>query len=157
MIESLGLIDLYENKYRTIIKEERDIKINKIREKNETLKKVDDLMECFRNELNNLYLSQLDEEDLERLKNGEFIDRSKYPFVRDHKIQLMYSGCFKNYEFMNKEIKEIIDNYNNEMNRLSDFIKIVKAHVSIAKTKEEVEDILIKYEILNKKGKMVIA
>lgn len=37
-----------------------------------------------------------------------------------------------------------------------DLDKTVKAHVGIAKTKEEVEEILTRYGIIDKKGKLVI-
>lgn len=156
MIESMNLIDLYANKHRDIITKETNQKIKDIRENNEIFKKVDEIMSNALIELNDLYLSQLSDEDLENIKNGIHIDSVKYPFVRDFEICLVYYGCYKNTDFKNDEIKKLENEMNNKIEELNDLVKTVKAHVGIAKTKEEVEEILTRYGIIDKKGKLVV-
>ena len=156
MIESMNLIDLYANKRRYSIAKETNKKIKDIRENNEIFKKVDEIMSNAKKELNDLYLSQLSDEDLENIKNGICIDSDKYPFVRIYEICLSYDGCYKNLDFKNDEIKKLENEMNNKIKELNDLVKMVKAHVGIAKTKEEVEEILTRYGIIDKKGKLVI-
>jgi hypothetical protein len=155
MIESLNLVDLFEKRFSEKIYEDTNKKIKKIKESNEIIKKIDEIMEKAEKALNDLYLSQLSDEDLERIKNGEVIDSSKYPFERYSKIELCYEGCSKNINFENDEIKAIKKDADEDLQELKDLVKTVKAHVGIAKTKEEVEEILTKYGILDKKGKLV--
>ena len=155
MIESMNLIDLYADKHRDSITKETNKKIKDIRENNEIFKKVDEIMSNAEKELNDLYLSQLSNEDLENIKNGIHIDSGKYPFVRDYGICLGYDGCYKNTNFKNDEIKKLENEMNNKIEELNDLVKMVKAHVGIAKTKEEVEEILTRYGIIDKKGKLV--
>ena len=156
MIESMNLIDLYASKHKGSIAKEINKKIKDIRENNEIFKKVDEIMSNAKKELNDLYLSQLNDEDLENIKNGIHIDSDKYPFVRNYEICLSYDGCYKNLGFKNDEIKKLENEMNNKIEELNDLVKMVKAHVGIAKTKEEVEEILTRYGIIDKKGKLVI-
>ena len=155
MIESLILVDLFEKRINGKICKEADKKLIEIRKNNDIIKKIDEIMENAEKALNDLYLSQLSKEDLERVKNGEKIDSSKYPFERYSKIELCYEGCSKNISFENDEIKAIKKEADEDLQELKELVKTVKAHVGIAKTKEEVEDILTKYGILDKKGKLV--
>lgn len=157
MIESMNLIDLYANKHRDSITKETNKKIKDIRENNEIFKKVDEIMSNAEKELNDLYLSQLSNEDLENIKNGIHIDSGKYPFVREAgRICLGYNNGYKNIGFKNEEIKKLENEMNNKIEELNDLVKTVKAHVGIAKTKEEVEEILTRYGIIDKKGKLVV-
>ena len=155
MIESLNLVDLFEKRISGKICKEADKKLIEIRKNNDIIKKIDEIMENAEKALNDLYLSQLSKEDLEKVKNGEKIDSSKYPFERYSKIELCYEGCGKNISFENDEIKAIKKETDEDLQELKELVKTVKAHVGIAKTKEEVEDILTKYGILDKKGKLV--
>lgn len=155
MIESMNLIDLYADKHRNNIIKKKNKKIKEIRENNDILKKVEEIMLNAEKALNDLYLSQLSDEDLEKIKNGISIDDNKYPFIRLHEIELSYEGCHRNFDFVNDEINEILKDYVTKINELEDLVKTAKAHVSIAKTKEEVEEILTRYGII-KKGKLVV-
>ena len=156
MLESLNLVDLYFNEQREKIQNERNSKVDKIRKNNDICRQVEKIIEDTKNQLNELYLSQLDDEDLEKLQNGKKIDYSKYPFYCTGEIELSYSGCYKNPCFINDEIEKIDNDIDDKISELTKLIKTVKAHVGIAKTKEEVEDILTKYDILDKKGKLKV-
>lgn len=155
MIESLNLVDLYFREKREKIYKESNDKVSNIRNNNEIIIKVKKIIENAEKELNDLYLSQLDDEDLEKIKNGKKIENDKYPFIRDYEIELSYDGCYVNYVFENEKIKEIKEANEKKLNELNALEKTVKAHIGIAKTKEEVEEILTRYGILDKKGKLV--
>ena len=68
---------------------------------------------------------------------------------------MIYDGCYINTLFENEKIIEIKEITDKKLNELRSLAKTVKAHVAIAKTKEEVEEILTRYGILDKKGKLV--
>ncbi len=156
MLESLNLVDLYFNEQKEKLQNERNSKVEKIRKNNDICRQVEKIIEDTKNQLNELYLSQLDDEDLEKLQNGKKIDYSKYPFYCTGEIELSYSGCYKNPCFINDEIEKVDKDIDDKISELAKLIKTVKAHVGIAKTKEEVEDILTKYDILDKKGKLKV-
>ena len=104
-----------------------------------------------------MYLSQLNEEDKQKTLEGKYIDRTKYALIRDGEIGIYFENIRFNSCFDNEEIKQIREVTDKKIDELNEFIKTVKAHVGIAKTKEEVEEILKRYEILDKKsGKLVI-
>ena len=60
-----------------------------------------------------------------------------------------------NHTYTNNEIMKLETDMVNKVEELNDLAKTVKAHVGIAKTKEEVEEILTRYGIIDKKGKLV--
>ena len=156
MIESMNLVDLYVNKKEAKIREEAREQIRKIRNESEVEKKFIEIFENAKKQLNELYLSQLSEEDVEKIKNGGEIDKEKYQFVRYGEIEFEHYNCYINADFVNDEIEEINKKLNDDLKELQDLAKMVKAHVVIAKTKEEVEEILTRYGIIDKKGKLVI-
>lgn len=156
MIESINLIDLYVNKKEEKIRTDAKEQIGKIRNESEIEKKFREILETAKKQLNELYLSQLSDEDSEKIKNGEEVDEEKYQFVRDGEIELDYDNCYINADFVNDEIEEINHNMSKQLKEVQDLAKLVKAHVGIAKTKEEVEEILERYGIIDKKtGKLV--
>ena len=81
---------------------------------------------------------------------------SSYQKELQHKTSICGFGYFINSDFKNDEIKSLENEMVNKINELNDLVKTVKAHVGIAKTKEEVEEILTRYGIIDKKGKLVI-
>lgn len=156
MIENVNLVDLiFKGKEEKIVKES-DKKIIKIREKNKTISKLEEIIERAEKEINELFLSQLTEEDLQKVKEGKFIEYNKYPLVIDSDLFVDFEGGYRNYEFMNEEIKEILVDKSTKIDELRELKKQVQAHIAIAKTKEETEEILRAYGLLDKKGKLVI-
>lgn len=156
MIENVNLVDLiFKGKEEKIVKES-DKKIIKIREKNKTISKLEEIIERTEKEINELFLSQLTEEDLQKVKEGKFIEYNKYPLVIDSDLFVDFEGGYRNYEFMNEEIKEILVDKSTKIDELRELKKQVQAHIAIAKTKEETEEILRAYDLLDKKGKLVI-
>lgn len=153
MIESMNLIDLYANKHKENIEKETKEKIEELRKKCDVINKYNELVEKFEKDCDELYLSQFTEEE----KNEILIDKD---CIDDSGMQLRASGgCqlkyYTNNNFHNGEYFEIMNDRDKKINELNDLVKMVKAHVGIAKTKEEVEDILERYGII-KKGKLVI-
>lgn len=152
MIESMNLIDLYANKHRENIEKETKEKIEELRKKCDVINKYNELVEKFEKDCDDLYLSQFTEEE----KNEILIDKD---YVDDSDMQLRISGgChlkyYTNNNFHNEEYFEIMNDRDKKINEINDLVKMVKAHVGIAKTKEEVEEILERYGII-KKGKLV--
>lgn len=156
MIESINLIDLYARKAEEKLVKDNAIKNAKIRNNDVTITKFNEIMENTTTQLEELYISQLDEKDLLKFREGKKIDSGKYPFVRLGEIEVTMSGAMIDPDFTNDEIVLNSLELSKKIDELHDFVKVVKAHVGIARTKEEVEEILTRYGIIDKKGKLVI-
>ena len=153
MIESINLIDLYANKHIESIEKETKEKIEELRKKCDIINKYNELVEKFEKDCDELYLSQFTEEEKkEILIDKDCIDDSDMQLRASGGCQLKY---YTNNNFHNGEYFEIMNDRDKKINEINDLVKTAKAHVGIAKTKEEVEDILEKYGII-KKGKLVI-
>jgi hypothetical protein len=155
MIESINLIDLYANKHRESIEKETKEKVEELRKKCDVINKYNELVEQFEKDCDELYLSQFTEEEKSKiLINLDMID--------DADMQLRTTGgpseakYYTNKNFRNDDYYKLIDEKENKLSEINDLVKTVKAHVGIAKTKEEVEEILTRYGIIDKKGKLVI-
>lgn len=152
MIESMNLIDLYANKHKEYIEKETKEKIEELRKKCDVINKYNELQEKYRSDLKELYLSQFTEEEIKEMTFGRLNDEDK---------QLRYNPAVYNSYSANDSFKpdgyeNLIDERSAKLDEVNDLVKIVKAHVGIAKTKEEVEEILTRYGIIDKKGKLVI-
>lgn len=152
MIESINLIDLYANKHRESIEKETKEKIEELRKKCDVINKYNELQEKYRSDLKELYLSQFTEEEIKEMTFGRLNDEDK---------QLRYNPAVYNSYYANDSFKpdgyeNLIDERSAKLDEINDLVKMVKAHVGIAKTKEEVEEILTRYGIIDKKGKLVI-
>lgn len=155
MIESINLIDLYANKHRESIEKETKEKIEKIKNESSIKKQYDEITQKCKDDLQKLYISQFTDEEIEKVKET-LEGLSSYQKELQHKTSICEFGYFINSDFKNDEIKSLENEMINKINELNDLVKTVKAHVGIAKTKEEVEEILTRYGIIDKKGKLVI-
>ena len=155
MIESINLIDLYANKHRESIEKEVKEKIEKIRNESSIKKQYDEITQKCKDDLQKLYISQFTDEEIEKVKET-LEGLSGYRKELQHKTSICEFGYFINSDFKNDEIESLENEMINKINELNDLVKTVKAHVGIAKTKEEVEEILTRYGIIDKKGKLVI-
>lgn len=155
MIESINLIDLYANKHRESIEKETKEKVEKIKNESSIKKQYDEITQKCKDDLQKLYISQFTDEEIEKVKET-LEGLSGYQKELQHKTSICEFGYFINSDFKNDEIKSLENEMVNKINELNDLVKTVKAHVGIAKTKEEVEEILARYGIIDKKGKLVI-
>lgn len=160
MIESINLIDLYANKHRESIEKEAKEKVEELRKKCDVINKYNELVEQFEKDCDELYLSQFTEEEKNKMLLNSGIAFDNYKPLRERNI---YNGpinsenhYFINFDFKNEEIERIESDMTNKIEEINDLVKTVKAHVGIAKTKEEVEEILTRYGIIDKKGKLVV-
>lgn len=155
MIESINLIDLYANKHRESIEKETKEKVEELRKKCDVINKYNELVEQFEKDCDELYLSQFTEEE----KNKILINKD---MIDDADMQLRTTGepsevkYYTNKNFCNDDYYKLMDERESKLNEINDLVKTVKAHVGIAKTKEEVEEILTRYGIIDKKGKLVV-
>lgn len=155
MLESINLIDLYANKHRESIEKETKEKVEELRKKCDVINKFNELVEQFEKDCDELYLSQFTEEE----KNKILINKD---MIDDADMQLRTTGepsevkYYTNKNFCNDDYYKLMDERESKLNEINDLVKTVKAHVGIAKTKEEVEEILTRYGIIDKKGKLVI-
>lgn len=155
MIESMNLIDLYANKHRESIEKETKEKVEELRKKCDVINKYNELVEQFEKDCDELYLSQFTEEE----KNKILINKD---MIDDADMQLRTTGepsevkYYTNKNFCNDDYYKLMDERESKLNEINDLVKTVKAHVGIAKTKEEVEEILTRYGIIDKKGKLVV-
>lgn len=155
MIESINLIDLYANKHRESIEKETKEKVEKIKNESSIKKQYDEITQKCKDDLQKLYISQFTDEEIEKVKET-LEGLSGYQKELQHKTSICEFGYFINSDFKNDEIKRLENEMVNKINELNDLVKTVKAHVGIAKTKEEVEEILTRYGIIDKKGKLVV-
>lgn len=158
MIESINLIDLYANKHRESIEKETKEKVEELRKKCDVINKFNELVEQFQKDCDELYLSQFTEEEIEnyKLKRYGLNDMSKQLKARNIRNGLDDYSYYINTCFRNEQIVKVEKDMDNKIEEIDDLVKTVKAHVGIAKTKEEVEEILTRYEIIDKKGKLVV-
>ena len=152
MIESINLIDLYANKHRENIEKETKERVEELRKKCDVINKYNELVEKYKNDLKELYLSQFTEEEIKEMTFVRLNDEDK---------QLRYNPAIYNSYSVNGSFKpdgyeSLMDGRSEKLDEINDLVKTVKAHVGIAKTKEEVEEILTRYGIIDKKGKLVI-
>lgn len=158
MIESINLIDLYANKHRESIEKETKEKIEELRKKCDVINKFNELVEQFEKDCDELYLSQFTEEEKNKMLLNPEIAFDNYKPLREKNIcngPTRYRYC-TNDCIRNEEIEKVESDMANKIEEINDLVKTVKAHVGIAKTKEEVEEILTRYGIIDKKGKLVI-
>lgn len=154
MIESINLIDLYANKHRESIEKETKEKIEELRKKCGVINKYNELVEQFQKDCDELYLSQFTEEEK---KNA--LSNAKELNDVDKQLQRKlcnYDRYIINEMFQTEDIINTMEEMKQREYEINDLVKTVKAHVGIAKTKEEVEEILTRYGIIDKKGKLVI-
>ena len=154
MIESMNLIDLYANKHRESIEKETKEKVEELRKKCDVINKYNELVEQFEKDCDELYLSQFTEEEK---KNA--LSNAKELNDVDKQLQrklCSYDRYIINEMFQTEDIINTMEEMKQKECEINDLVKTVKAHVGIAKTKEEVEEILTRYGIIDKKGKLVI-
>lgn len=153
MIESMNLIDLYANKHKESIEKETNEKVEELRKNCDVINKYKELVEQFEKECDELYLSQFTEEEKnEILTNQDIIDDSNMQLRRNNGYLYNYAV---NENFKSNEYYDAINERNKKLFEVDNLVKTVKAHIGIAKTKEEVEEILTRYGIINKKGILV--
>lgn len=158
MLESMNLIDLYANKHRKNIEKEAKEKVVELRKKCDVINKFNELVEQFQKDCDELYLSQFTEEEIKdyNLKRYRLDDMDKQLKARNIHNGLDDYNYYINTCFSNEQIVKVESDMANKIEEINDLVKTVKAHVGIAKTKEEVEEILTRYGIIDKKGKLVI-
>lgn len=151
MIESMNLIDLYASKHKESIEKEAKEKVEELRKSCDVINKYNELVEQFKKDCDELYLSQFTEEEkMDIIADKQIGDVDK-------QLQRSYGTWDKykvNHSFNPEGYESIVDNRAEKLSEIDDLVKTVKAHVGIAKTKEEVEEILDRYGII-KKGKLV--
>lgn len=154
MIESLNLLKLYEDKKVKKIKESYKTKIDKIRNENSLKEKFTEIIKNAEDELRKLYFSQFTEEQKQKYDDGYDIDQSNFSIKTEVGI-FLETPMYVSNSFVNDEIEELYKNQEDELQKFYELMSVIKAHVGIAKTKEEVEEILKRYDVLDGKGKMV--
>lgn len=155
MIESLQLIDLYEEKQIIKLEKEYKKKIEVIRDKISLRDKLYDIITKAEEQITELYFSQFSEEQKEAYSKGKIVDQSGFSLISREQIRLIPDGSiYVNEMIENEEIRNLYKELQVKRDEIKEKMRVVKAHVGIAKTKEEVEEILTNYGIL-KKGKLV--
>ncbi len=151
MLESLNLVDLYASKQKEKIENETKEKIEKLKENNEIINKFNELAEKFQKDCDELYLSQFTEEEKKEMLVNQVFDDSDMPLTRNNSY---VADCCINLDFKPSGYCNLMDERSKELDKINELVKTVKAHVSIAKNKEEVEEILTRYGILDGKGRL---
>lgn len=152
MIESMNLIDLYASKHKESIEKETKEKVEELRKDCDVINKYNELVEQFKKDCDDLYLSQFTEEEKTDILSGLKNDDA------DKQLRRTYASFNKytvNESFKPVGFDDVMNKESSELGKVNDLVKTVKAHVGIAKTKEEVEEILTRYGIIDKKGRLV--
>lgn len=153
MIESYNLVDLYFNKCKENVEKEVKEKITELKKQSEITTKFIQLVEQFEKDCAELYMSQFNEEEKQTtLLQQDCLDDS---IMELRKCDCNNYSYYINDNFKPSGYEKIMNERAKKLNELCNDEKIVKAHLAIAKTKEEVEEILKIYGILDKKGKLV--
>ena len=152
MIESMNLIDLYASKHRENIEKETKGKIEELRKKSDIINKYNELVEKFEKDCDELYLSQFTEEEKKDIIVDKLIGDANKPLQRSYGTVAKYKV---NIRFNPSGFNEVMNENQEKIGKVNDLVETAKTHVGIAKTKEEVEEILTRYGII-KKGKLVV-
>lgn len=163
MIESKQILDLYFKNKKKGITEVYDKLIKQEKDNNQFIVKNKELMERIQEAENkikesvfNLYRSQFDMSDdefNELNRKGELPKMALNDTSENFDVRYidMVNG---NYE--SDVEKSLVEQRDSEMQTLADLCTTIKAHLSIAKNKDEVEEILINYGVIDKKTKKIV-
>lgn len=154
MENKYALINLYHKRKEEEIDKYFDNKIRVEKEKSEVLKTYNKIIASAEEELQKLYMMQFTDEELEILNNGGVVEAKE---LRKTQSEIeVYTSLDVNEFYKNKKCKEYDEARIEELKELTDKVELIKANLAIASTKEEVEEILKRYEILDKNGKMEV-
>ena len=153
MENKYALINLYKKRKEEEIDKYYDNKIRVEKENSKIAKEYNNIIATATEELQKLYMSQFDEGELKTLNNGGIVE-AKELCKTCSEIEVTTNVYF-NELYRNMKCKEYDKARSDELNELADQVELIKANLAIASTKEEVEEILKRYEILDKNGKMV--
>lgn len=131
------------NQYNKLIEEERN--------KNKLFEKVEEILEDAKEKLTKLYMTQFTEEEIENFKAGNVIKKD-LPLTRCGEI-MVNTNLIINRNFENGNIEKLKEEKHSALKKLYKLFEIVEANLDITNTKEEIEEVLIRYEILDKKTK----
>ena len=152
MENKYALINLYHKRKEEEIDKYYDNKIRVEKEKSEVLKTYNKIIASAEEELQKLYMMQFTDEELEILNNGGVVEAKE---LRKTQSEIeVYTSLDINELYKNKKCKEYDEERIKELKELTDKVELIKANLALASNKEEVEEILKRYEILDKNGKM---
>lgn len=154
MENKYALINLYHKRKEEEIDKYYDNKIRVEKEKSEVLKTYNKIIASAEEELQKLYMMQFTDEELEILNNGGVVEAKE---LRKTQSEIeVYTSLDINELYKNKKCKEYDEERIKELKELTDKVELIKANLALASNKEEVEEILKRYEILDKNGKMEV-
>lgn len=143
MIESIKIIQIYKDNRKASINKEYNAKFTELKEKNEMMSEYKALVNSFEASLMELYTSQFDEGQTETN-----VERNLLSIVDNGNYAYKY---VINDNYYPEEAKALEDAKQEEVDKLTQLCAEVSTLLGICKTKEEVEDVLINYGIMDKK------
>lgn len=143
MIESIKIIQIYKDNRKASIDKEYNAKFTELKEKNEMMSEYKALVNSFEASLMELYTSQFDEGQTETN-----ISRNLLAIVDNGNYAYKYAI---NDSYYPEEAKALEDEKQEEIDKLTQLCAEVSTLLGICKTKEEVEDVLVNYGIMDKK------
>ena len=154
MENKYALINLYHKRKEEEIDKYFNNKIRVEKEKSEILKTYNKIIASAEEELQKLYMMQFTDEELEILNNGGVVETKE---LRKTQSEIeVFTSLDVNEFYKNKKCKEYDEARIEELKELTDKVELIKANLALASNKEEVEEILKRYEILDKNGKMEV-
>lgn|SRR5574344_1177596 len=145
----MGILEIYKKEQFEKIDEKYRKEIENSK-KRPILEQVLKMKETFEEEYHKLFLSQLTEEEKNNFLIGIPVDVSAKDLIKYNiEIEIPSNLC------KTQEEKDLESKIENEKEQLISFLDKVSSHISIAASKDEIEEILIRYGILDKKTKMI--
>lgn len=145
MIESMKIIQIYKDNRRASIDKKYDKEFTELKNSNEKMEEYKNLVNAFEASLMELYTSQFEEGQTE-----SNVDKKGLAIVNLGENNYRYEI---NESYYPEEAKALEDKKQVEINELTQLCAEVSSLLGICKTKEEIEDVLVSYDIMDKKSR----
>lgn len=148
MLESIEIVKMYKVNREADIKKRYDAKYEELKSSNKLFKEFTELVNSFEASVTQLYTSQFEEGATESNVDKEVLALINVCSSNSYKYKI-------NESFMPEEAKKLTDEKQTEVNELTETCAAVTTMLKICKGKEEVEEVLARYDIIDKKTKKI--
>jgi len=148
-MDGLQILKIYKDAHKENILKKLEEKVKEVRENNEFVKNFRETVENFTKALDEIFLSQFE--------NGvadECSGSTKPVPIKKSSFNVMSPQYVINENYVSDDEISLKEKAENELIELDRKCASCAAMLNICKTKEEFEDILVKYDIIDKKAQI---